>query len=677
MSIPRFAIERPVTMFMISGVIILLGGISLTRLPVDLMPDVAVCRPSRCASATPASGRSRWRSSSRGRSSRRSARSPASSRSNSTSSEGNSQRPPELRLGHRPQRGRRRRAHAASTACAAACRRTPTRRRSSSSTRTSMPIMGIGVEGDFDRVTLREIAENDLSPRLERVAGVAAVTINGGLRRQIHVELSTREDHGARPVGRSRRQTCSAPRTRTSRSARSTRATAPTCCAARASSRTSTRSATWSCMTRDGVPVYMRDIAEVTRLDRGPPLASCASTASPASACRSPSSRAPTRCRSPTACARRSSASTARSPGIKLQRARRQLEVHRARRSTPCRSTRMIGGVLVIADHLPVPAQLPLDADHLHVDPDLGHRHLRAALLRRLHAEHDDLRRPGARHRHDRRRRDRRAREHLPAHGASARTGCTAAIDGSEEVWSAILASTLTHIAVFVPLLFLTGVSSIMFGQLSVVVIVLAGDVAVRRGHDRAGAVLAAAEAAAAGRTSASGITGRLYTVERATSSNGMDDGYAPAAAPGAAPPADGARRSARRLIVAAVAHPADASASSSCRRPTRARSRSSAELPVGTRIERTEAVLMRLEETIAKQSCPRRRRSSTQAGGGGGGGGFGGGGDATAATSTSAWCRRTSASAQRADRHASCAAQLSRHSRRHRPRPRLGRQPA
>jgi HAE1 family hydrophobic/amphiphilic exporter-1 len=45
-----------------------------------------------------------------------------------------------------------------------------------------------------------------------------------------------------------------------------------------------------------------------------------------------------------------------------------------------------------------------------------------------------------------------------------------AAIDGSEEVWSAILASTLTHIAVFVPLLFLTGVSSILFKQLSIVV---------------------------------------------------------------------------------------------------------------------------------------------------------------------------------------------------------------
>src|SRR4029077_2898188 len=39
------------------------------------------------------------------------------------------------------------------------------------------------------------------------------------------------------------------------------------------------------------------------------------------------------------------------------------------------------------------------------------------------------------------------------------------------EVWSAIVASILTHIAVFVPLLFLEGISSILFRQLSVVVI--------------------------------------------------------------------------------------------------------------------------------------------------------------------------------------------------------------
>src|ERR1043165_3977596 len=40
MSIPRLAIERPVTMFMISAVVLLLGAISLVRLPVDLLPDV-------------------------------------------------------------------------------------------------------------------------------------------------------------------------------------------------------------------------------------------------------------------------------------------------------------------------------------------------------------------------------------------------------------------------------------------------------------------------------------------------------------------------------------------------------------------------------------------------------------------------------------------------------------
>src|SRR5262249_15118226 len=54
---------------------------------------------------------------------------------------------------------------------------------------SSQPIMSVGVEGDFDRVTLREIAENDLVPRFERVEGVAAVTVMGGLRRQIHIEL--------------------------------------------------------------------------------------------------------------------------------------------------------------------------------------------------------------------------------------------------------------------------------------------------------------------------------------------------------------------------------------------------------------------------------------------------------------------------------------------------------
>ena len=83
-------------------------------------------------------------------------------------------------------------------------------------------------------------------------------------------------------------------------------------------------------------------------------------------------------------------------------------------------------------------------------------------------------------------------------HMEKGKSRMVAAIEGSEEVWSAILASILTHIAVFVPLLFLTGVSSVLFVQLAVVVMFSLLDVALRRGHDRAGALLAAAAPAAA-----------------------------------------------------------------------------------------------------------------------------------------------------------------------------------
>jgi len=55
---------------------------------------------------------------------------------------------------------------------------------------TQFPIVWIGVEGNYDPVTLRELTENELARRLERVPGVASVDVAGGLRRQILVELS-------------------------------------------------------------------------------------------------------------------------------------------------------------------------------------------------------------------------------------------------------------------------------------------------------------------------------------------------------------------------------------------------------------------------------------------------------------------------------------------------------
>ena len=190
MSIPRLAIQRPITMFMISAVITLLGAISLMRLPVDLMPDVTypsitvrvnyggvgpeeieqlIVRPLEQALAAV----------------------PGLEQINSTASEGSgtvrlnfawgsdlSEAADEVRT--RVDRVRGRLPEEADP---------PTIFKFDAS---ASPIMGLGVAGTVtqDRVALRELAENELVPRFERIEGVAAVTVDGGLRRQIHIELS-------------------------------------------------------------------------------------------------------------------------------------------------------------------------------------------------------------------------------------------------------------------------------------------------------------------------------------------------------------------------------------------------------------------------------------------------------------------------------------------------------
>ena len=188
MSIPRFAIERPVTMFMVSAVVVLLCAISLTRLPVDLMPafeqptvtvsvnytgvgplemEELVTRPLEQAVSAVAGVQQVNSSSQEGRS---------QIRLNFAWGTDMAEATDEVRS--RLDRVRGRLPEDADP---------PQIFKFDS---TAFPIIQLAVQGDFDPVTLREVAENELSPRLERVAGVAAVTVNGGLRRQIHVELS-------------------------------------------------------------------------------------------------------------------------------------------------------------------------------------------------------------------------------------------------------------------------------------------------------------------------------------------------------------------------------------------------------------------------------------------------------------------------------------------------------
>ncbi len=270
MSIPRLAIQRPVTMFMISMVIILLGGISLTRLPVDLMPDTQVPTHHR---ARQLHGRRSARDGGAGHAPDRAGgqrrRRPRARRLDLV--RGQRQRPPQLRLGHRPQRSRRRSPH-------------PPRSRARPHARGRRPADGLQVRlerhadhGHRRRGRLRPgDAARDGAER-----PVAAPRARRRRRRRDDRRRPAPPD-SRRPVARedhrrstSRRiawcRSC-APRTRTSRSAKSTTPTARCCCAAPASSTTSTRSSNIVVLTREGVPVYMRDIADVQRRHRGPPL---------------------------------------------------------------------------------------------------------------------------------------------------------------------------------------------------------------------------------------------------------------------------------------------------------------------------------------------------------------------------------------------------------------------
>jgi HAE1 family hydrophobic/amphiphilic exporter-1 len=199
----------------------------------------------------------------------------------------------------------------------------------------------------------------------------------------------------------------------------------------------------------------------------------------------------------------------------------------------------------------------------------------------------------------------------------------TAAIEASEEVWSAILASTLTHIAVFVPLLFLSGTSSILFTQLSVVVMFslsMSLFVAVTIVP-----VLCSRWLHLPSEHPRAGIYGAFYQASRRFL-DAMDERY-------------------RRIIHVALNHRPTVIAGSAALvvaaiaifpmvgfellpQTDEGQVNVNAELAVGTRVERTEAAMLQLEEMV-RPSVPEAPTIFTT-GGGGGGGGFGPGGNSS-----------------------------------------------
>jgi hydrophobic/amphiphilic exporter-1 (mainly G- bacteria), HAE1 family len=614
MSIPRLAIHRPVTMFMLSGVIILLGTLSLLRLPVDLMPDVSypsitvrvgypgvgpleieelVTRPIEQAMSAVA-GLERLESTSQEGSSRVTLNFAWGTDLNEAADD----------VRNRLDRVRGRLPEEADA---------PVMFKFDAN---AQPIMGVGVEGDFDRVTLREMAEHTLSPRLERVPGVASVSVEGGLRRQIHVELSKekvraldlpvdriinllRTENQNVPVGeidegdmtylvRSQGQFENLDQIRD-----------------------------MVVMTRQGVPVYLKDIAEVkdstedlrafTRINGKPGVRLRVTKQSG-----------------------QNTVAIADSVRTEVDRINREIPTLRLavlddssvfikRSISAVKEAAVLGAVLVIAiiflflrnvrSTIIICTSIPISiigtfallyfAGYTLNTMTFGGLALGVGMI--VDASIVVL-------------------ENTFRHMEHGKDRMQAAIDGSEEVWSAILASTLTHIAVFVPLLFLTGVSSILFKQLSIVVmfsLTMSLFVAVTIVPVLCSRLLKLPPPV----EERTGLGGRLYTASESFLNN-MDYAYS-------------------RLISRALHH-----------RPTvigvgaalvvaaflilptigfelmpatdEGEVQVTAELPVGTRIERAQDVALRLESLIPEY-VQEADTVITQAGAGGGG--FGGGG--------------------------------------------------
>jgi HAE1 family hydrophobic/amphiphilic exporter-1 len=188
MKLSELSVNRPITIYMITAVLVLLGAISFTRLPVDLMPDTQNPTISVRAEYPGVAPEEMENLVTRPLEASLSA-APGIYRINSTSSEGSSgirlQFDWGINIDEAANEIRTRLDRTRGTLPEGVL--PPTIFKFDTS---QFPIMFLAVSGDRDPRELRTLLEKDIQPRLERVPGVAAVDIRGGLRREIQVTLS-------------------------------------------------------------------------------------------------------------------------------------------------------------------------------------------------------------------------------------------------------------------------------------------------------------------------------------------------------------------------------------------------------------------------------------------------------------------------------------------------------
>ena len=598
-------------MFMLSGVIVLLGLISLYRLPVDLMPDITypsitvrvgyggvgpaeieelIVRPLEQSLAAV----------------------PGLEQVNSTASEGSGT----VRLNFAWGTDLNDAADEVRTRVDRVRGRLPEEADAPSISKfdsSSSPIMSIGVDGDYDRVTLREIAENDLVPRFERVEGVAAVTVNGGLRRQIHIELS-KEKITAMDLSVDR--VVSTIRAENQNTPLGEVIEGDTTFLLRSQGQFQNLDQIRDLIvqTKGGIPVYLRDIAEVK--DTTEDL--------------------------------RSFSRINGKPGVRLQitkqsgkntvaiAASAKAEIERTNREVPTvrltllddQSKYIEQSIAAVKEHVYFGAILVIGIIFLFL------RDLRSTLIictsipisvvgtfallyfagftlntmtfgglalgvgMIVDASIVVL-------------------ENAFRHMEHGKSRLQAAIEGSEEVWSAILASTLTHVAVFVPLLFLTGVSSVLFVQLSVVVmfsLMMSLFVAVTIVPVLCSRLLKLPPP----ESERKGVFGKLFTWSEHLFTK-LDDSYKGAIHLALQHRPTVLMAAAGLTAVAFVILPTIPS--ELVPQTDEGEVSISARMPVGTRVERTEAVALQLERMV-QDNVPEAVTIMSNAGGGGFGGG-------------------------------------------------------
>lgn len=188
MNIARFSVHRPVFTTMVVLIILILGAIALTRIPVDLMPDISYPTLSISTSYESAAPAEIEELITRPVEQAMAAV-PGVEEVSSSSSEGNSNvrisfawgtdldtAANDVRdrldriIGRLPEEADR-----------------PSLRKFDPA---SFPILILGCSSDLDPIQTRRILDDEIKYRLERVPGVAAMDVWGGLQREIHVDLN-------------------------------------------------------------------------------------------------------------------------------------------------------------------------------------------------------------------------------------------------------------------------------------------------------------------------------------------------------------------------------------------------------------------------------------------------------------------------------------------------------